>query len=255
MMFLPVVTLIWATSVAAAPHVPRSPSEKVAGALDWLSLRKGRPDSSTNQYYGWYDNIFEDHWGDRNDIKYSAFLEEVLRAGRDTTEFFMPQSECKELVTPVDPDPEFAGPPRDTLAATAIFCNRGIMVLVQYDPALAEPPQPKEPRNIKCRAYMYKAYELAAAIDAKYRDDDNSPFDPIFKGRKAIPQGDGESFREMVYQELVKYQYDPSHPEVMLQVVGRTRWSLDQSEWIILAILENGSQSCPFRVDAISPAK
>ncbi|KAF3192584.1 hypothetical protein TWF788_000193 [Orbilia oligospora] len=249
MKFIPFAVSIWATLIAAAPPTPRSPQgKKDPAVLDFHALRDfDKPKGNTNQYYNWYDNIFEDHWGDRLDIGYTQFVENTLSKGWNTTEIYLKGEYCKEEVTPVDPDPDFAKSPLNRIIATPIFCARGIMVLLQYDPALATPAGVKEDRSVPCRAYALRAYELAAAIDNKYKDGDGI-FDPMFRGRKAIPAAP-DNLAGKVYSEVVVFKWQ-SFNEVNIRIIGRTRWSQDQSEWIVLAVLENSTDNCPFRVDS-----
>ncbi|KAK6348001.1 hypothetical protein TWF718_005822 [Orbilia javanica] len=238
---------IFAASVIGAPNVRRSPGDKKDPAiLDFQALRDfQKPKDNKNQYYNWYDNIFEDHWGERIDIGYTQFLEETLRKGWDSDSIYRKGDLCVEETTSVDPDPDFAKVPLERIVATPIFCERGIVILVQYDPGRAEPAGPQENRNVPCNSYAYRAYELAAAINNKY--DGSGAFDPMFK-RKAVPNTPDSLFGK-VYQEVVSFKWR-TFDEVNLRIVGRTRWSQDQSEWIILAILENSSDNCPFRVES-----
>ncbi|KAK6501330.1 hypothetical protein TWF481_009172 [Arthrobotrys musiformis] len=252
MKFLPLAVSIWAAVAAAVPPARRSAGGKKDPAiLDFEALRLDKPQGSTNQYYKWYDNIFEDHWGDRFDIGYTQFVEEMLRKGWEGGEIYRQGQTCRERVTPVDSDPDYTKAPLDRIVASPIFCHRGIMILVQYNPELATPPGAKEERQIPCKSYAFRAYELAAAIDNKYRGADGGVFDPMFRGRKAIPNAP-DNLVGKVYNPVVTFQWE-TFTEVNLQIVGRTRWSEDQSEWIILAILEGGVETCPFRVDTSTP--
>ncbi|RVD85451.1 uncharacterized protein DFL_003772 [Arthrobotrys flagrans] len=248
-MFLLLAVPICAALVAAAPPTPRSPQGKKDPAiLNFQALRDfDKPKGNTNQYYNWYDNIFEDHWGDRLDIGYTQFVEQTLRKGWEGGEVYVKGEYCKEEVTPVNPDPDFAKSPLDRIIATPIFCERGIMVLLQYDPTLATPAGAKKGRSVPCRPYAFRAYELAVAIDNKYKNS-NGAFDPMFQGRKAIPSAP-DSLVGKVYDEVVSFKWQ-TFDEVRIRIIGRTRWSQDQSEWIVLAILENTLDNCPFRVES-----
>ncbi|KAK6532469.1 hypothetical protein TWF281_006658 [Arthrobotrys megalospora] len=241
------VLLIWGILVAAVPHVSRStqPKDK-PDVLDFSALRNLKPKESTNQYFNWFDNIFEDHWGNRFDVEYWKYVEGILNKGWNNSEIYRKRDRCKEEVTPTDPDPDYVTSPQDNIVATPIFCDSGVVVLVQYNPASGTPEGLKEGRNVSCMSYVFRAYGLAAAINNKWYPDTGT-FNPMFKGRKAIP-GAPDSLSGKVYNERIKFQWE-AYREVDLQVIGRTRWSEDQTEWIILALLHD-SEYCPFRPDA-----
>ncbi|EPS43597.1 hypothetical protein H072_2383 [Dactylellina haptotyla CBS 200.50] len=224
------------------PQVP--PSEN-PHPLNWTKLRERRPTNSLNQYQFWYTNIFEDHWGDHADVNYYDFLDQELSDAINNGGG-CPDGFRAEGVTRIDSDPDFAEQPLDTLEATPVFCQNKIMVFAQYDPRILNPRAPMEPRPLSCRVALYRIQELVGAIKNKWNP--TAQANSTVPGWKALPESPN-TYANKVYNEKVAFKWE-NFDSVNVQIVGRTRWSEDRSEWFILGLLDRNDKSdqCPFRL-------
>ncbi|KAJ6263028.1 hypothetical protein Dda_1586 [Drechslerella dactyloides] len=203
-----------------------------------------------NQYAQVYETVFEDHWGDYEDLGYYNYVNDTLYqtistglVDQDTA--YPINSWITEPITPVDPDPGNVIEPLTSLNATPIFCGHRIMVLLQY--------QADYETKISVRAVLRQAWRLLAAIRNKWEVAGKT--DPVWKpgGTIAIPKKP-DSLAGKVYTTTVDFQWGQYLP-VKIQVLGRTRFSEDPSEWVILAVMDPNDldSQCPFTNDALIP--
>ncbi|KAF3929912.1 hypothetical protein AA313_de0202530 [Arthrobotrys entomopaga] len=264
----------WKSYDVAAVAVPRAtelPSSKNPhpGPSKLTNWRFWQP-AGTNQYAHTPDQtIFEDHWGDHTDIGHYDYLSGLADdASNNHGLCHGPNASCTEWVSGVDPDPKFAGAPRDKIHAIPIFCQDKMIVFVQYDPSLAKPPGPPGSRPVFCDRQMYQIRQLIAAIRNKWvtyyyrKEHPNSKgdvpnIDPEWKWVSAFPaiapKDAPKSYEGSVYKDRVTFQI-LNYDAIQVQIVGRTRWSQDQSEWAILGLInpDDPSAGCPFRLPLVN---
>ncbi|KAF3916325.1 hypothetical protein ABW21_db0204225 [Orbilia brochopaga] len=205
---------------------------------------------SSNQYEGLYETVFEDHWGADNVISFMNYVNDTLydaisKGLIGDNAAYPIDSLINEPMTGVDPDPGNIQAPLTSLNATPIFCGHRILVLLQYESDI--------PADKAVKTALRQAWRLLAAIRNKWAPPGAS--DPAWSptGTMAIPKKP-DSLAGKFYTSPLDFQWGSYLPFPM-QVLGRTRFSEDISEWVILALVdpENPDAECPFTNDALIP--
>ncbi|KAK6341509.1 hypothetical protein TWF696_008581 [Orbilia brochopaga] len=239
------IPLIWRRAAGIPTTNTLSPLRDVT--LDDLTTpQEGR----TNQYEEVYETVFEDHWGADDVLSYYDYINDTLYQTISTglidqNTAYPIESRIVEPITPVDPDPGNIQEPLTSLNATPIFCGHRILVLLQY--------QADTPAEKSVRTALRQAWRLLAAIRNKWAPRDET--DPVWKpeGTMAIPKKPN-SLAGKVYTSSVDFEWGQYLP-FKIQVLGRTRFSEDVSEWVILALVDpdDPDSQCPFTNDVLIP--